>query len=79
MPANRPSINSKCELCGSGRLNRFTSEIGLHFPGLKGLDKPIVWVFPEILVCLECGVAEFAVPEKELEVLRDQAPAEGAG
>ena len=52
--------------------------MALHFPGLDGLNKPIVWVFPKISVCLDCGLAEFIVPEKELEVLRTGAPVEGA-
>ena len=30
---------------------------------------PLVWVFPEVLVCLDCGVAVFAVPETELGAL----------
>ena len=30
---------------------------------------PAVWVFPELAVCLECGIAEFAVPEAELRLL----------
>jgi hypothetical protein len=37
-------------------------EIAIHFPGVKGLEKPIVWVFPEVSVCLSCGNAEFVVP-----------------
>ena len=56
----------------------FTSEIALHFPGIGGLNKPIVWVFPKISVCLECGQARFMVPERELEFLRTGAPVEGA-
>lgn len=45
--------------------------MGIRSPGLKGLDKPIVWVFPELLVCLDCGMAEFVVPEAELRVLAE--------
>lgn len=56
----------------------FTGEVAIHFPGLQGLDKPIVWVFPEISICLDCGLAEFLVSEKELEVLRTGTPVEGA-
>jgi hypothetical protein len=43
--------------------------MGIHSPGLKNIDKPIVWVFPEIVVCLDCGAAEFAVPEAQLRQL----------
>lgn len=57
-----------CHHCESTRKS-FTSEIAIHFPGLDGLNKPLVWVFPEVKVCLNCGTAEFVVPEKELRVL----------
>jgi hypothetical protein len=50
-------------------------EIGIHFPGLKGLDKPIVWVFPKLKVCFECGLTEFEIPEGELRALKDSASA----
>ena len=32
------------KLCGSDKQSKFTAEIAIHFPGLKGLEKPIVWV-----------------------------------
>jgi len=41
----------------------------VHFPELKNIDKPVVWVFPELVVCLDCGSEEFAVPEAKLRVL----------
>jgi hypothetical protein len=41
----------------------------IHFPGLKNIDKPVVWLFPEVVVCLDCGNAEFAVPEAEVHLL----------
>jgi len=50
------------------------SEIGIRFPGLKNIDKPVVWVFPELVVCLDCGTAEFAVPEAELGNLQKAMP-----
>jgi hypothetical protein len=37
-----------------------------HLPGFNGLEKPTVWIFPEILICLDCGFAECAIPESEL-------------
>jgi len=41
----------------------------IHFLGLKNIDKSVVWVFPKVVVCLDCGTAEFAVPEPELRLL----------
>jgi hypothetical protein len=43
--------------------------MSIHFLGLKNIDKPVVWVFPELVVCLDCGTAEFAVPQAELRKL----------
>jgi hypothetical protein len=58
-----------CKSCGSVNPKKFSAEMGIHFPELKDIDKPVVWVFPEIVVCLDCGTAEFAVPEAELREL----------
>ena len=63
--------------CGSSHKS-FNAEIAVHFPGLDGLKKPIVWVFPKVEVCLSCGAAEFVVPDKELTVLRTGKLADGA-
>jgi hypothetical protein len=70
--------NPRCESCRSENQKAFTAEIAIHFPGLKGLNKPTVLVCPQITVCMDCGVARFALPEKELQVLRTGAPVEGA-
>jgi len=67
-----------CKGCHSNNQSAFNGEIAIHFPGLKGLDKPIVWVFPKLAVCLECGFTQFTVPERELSVLMHGAPVEGA-
>lgn len=66
-----------CKLCGSDGQGKFQAEIAIHSPGLKGLDKPHVWVFPKILVCWNCGNAEFAVPETELRLLEKSDAAAG--
>jgi hypothetical protein len=67
-----------CKQCACDNQSSFTGEVAVHFPGLKGLDKPIVWVFPKLLVCLHCGLTEFTVPEKELSVLVRGTAVEGA-
>lgn len=45
--------------------------MNIHFPGMKGLDKPTVWAFPKLLVCLDCGFTEFQVEESELRLLAE--------
>ena len=59
----------RCKLCGSVNQRKFTAEIGIHFPGLNKIDEPVTWVFPELVVCVDCGIAQFAVPEAELRLL----------
>jgi hypothetical protein len=67
-----------CKSCGSTNQSKFTGEIAVHFPGLKNIDKDVVWVFPELVVCLDCGTAEFAVPEPQMRLLaRGDAAAAG--
>lgn len=68
----------KCKQCASESLKSFSAEVAIHFPGLEGLNKPIVWVFPKMVVCSKCGFAEFNVPEKELSVLVEGKIVRGA-
>lgn len=67
-----------CRSCGSVKQMNFIGEMGIHSPGLKNVDEATVWVFPQLIVCLDCGTAEFVVPETELRLLakRDAAEAE---
>jgi hypothetical protein len=58
-----------CQSCQSDEKRVFNGEIAIHFPGLKGLDMPIVWIFPKVTICSKCGFAEFEIPERELRVL----------
>ena len=62
-------VGIPCKSCGSINQKKFSAEMGIHFPEVKNIDKPVVWVFPEVVVCLDCGTAEFAVPEEELRQL----------
>jgi hypothetical protein len=58
-----------CKWCGSDKQRRFIAEVVIHFPGLASLNKPAVFVFPELFLCLNCGKAEFVVPENDLRTL----------
>jgi hypothetical protein len=67
-----------CKSCSSENQRKFTSEINIHFPGLKNLDRPTVLVFPKLLVCMDCGFTEFAIPEAELQRLGKDTAARGS-
>jgi len=59
-----------CKKCGEPEQNQFEAEITIHFP--ESLNEP--WrapllVFPKLLICFQCGRAEFTVPEAELASL----------
>jgi hypothetical protein len=68
-----------CKCCGSDSPGNFPAEIAVHFPGLKGLDKPHVWLFPMLVVCLNCGHTEFAIPERELRLLKGDVTGQSGG
>jgi hypothetical protein len=61
-----------CKQCSSDHQSTFSTEVNIHFPGREGLDKPTVWVFPKVLVCLDCGLAEFVFPKNELHALVEE-------
>jgi hypothetical protein len=62
-----------CKSCQSENERQFSGEVAIHFPGLKGLNKPIVWVFPKLAICLGCGFVKFSIPETELRGLAEAA------
>lgn len=66
-----------CRSCGSEKLGNFTSEICIHFPGLRNVDMPGVFVFPGITICLNCGMAQFVIPTAELHLLAKRKTATG--
>jgi len=68
MPAQS---SSHCRSCQSANQSTFNGEIAIHFAGREGWEKPLVWVFPKLLVCLNCGFTEFAVPNAELQRLAE--------
>jgi hypothetical protein len=51
----------RCPKCQSAKQAELTAEMIIHFSGLTNLDKPGVWVFPKLLVCLDCGFSSFTV------------------
>jgi hypothetical protein len=70
--STRGELIVACKRCSSENRKKFNAEMNLHFPGREGLDKPTVWLFPEVVVCLHCGLAEFSVPEAEVVKLAEE-------
>src|SRR5437667_1636158 len=80
MPSNRFRASTiklevplPCKLCHSVQQSNFKTEINIHFPGPKNLNKSSVWAFPTLLVCLNCGFTEFVLDRRELARLRDDS------
>ena len=69
------SVRMVCKRCSSDRQSEFTSEMNLHFPGYEGLTKPTVWLFQKVVICLNCGFAEFTVSQTDLPQLKDSEAA----
>jgi ribosomal protein L40E len=68
-----------CKSCSSDNLRKFATEVAVHFPFSENTFKAHVYLFPEILVCLKCGNAQFAIDEDHLRLLaEDNAAAAGA-
>ena len=55
-----------CPSCLSSNQQEFPAEINIHFPGRTNWTQPTVWVFPKILVCLDCGASLFTTSKDEL-------------
>jgi hypothetical protein len=60
-----------CESCRAGSQVEFPSEINIHISSLKNRATPGVLVFPNLVVCLDCGFTQSTLSEKELNLLRE--------
>jgi hypothetical protein len=63
-----------CLSCASHNQAEFSSEMVIHLTRLKNADNPGFFLFPKILVCLDCGFSRFSVPEDELALLAAGTP-----
>jgi hypothetical protein len=73
-----------CRSCQSEKQTEFTAEMIVFFSRLYNLDEPGVWVFPKLLVCLDCGLSLFTIPETKRRLLTsctriDESRARGEG
>jgi hypothetical protein len=65
----------RCTFCGSDNVGKFGAEIAIHFLGLKNINKPHVYTSADLVVCLNCGTAQIAIPEPQLGQLAKGAAA----
>jgi hypothetical protein len=67
-----------CTSCGSENLGKFRGEIAIQSFWLEIPDETPVFLWPELAVCLDCGVARFAVPARDMRMLAAKATAAAA-
>lgn len=68
----------KCLSCHSSNQSVFPGELSIHFPGLEGLDRPTVWAFPQLLVCLDCGFTQFTLSSDQVRELKSDSRSNAA-
>jgi hypothetical protein len=61
-----------CTLCESPDRRVFTAEMNIHFPGRENLDKPTVWAFPPVIICVNCGCGELMLHDEPLRQLKER-------
>jgi hypothetical protein len=52
-----------CRVCSSEKQSTFATEVAVHLPGLS---TPHIFLCPQVVVCMDCGFTEFAIPEADL-------------
>src|SRR5258707_13696793 len=63
-----------CPSCRSKNQAEFSSEMVVHLSGRENLDKPGVWVFSKLSICLDCGFLQSKIPASKLAQLAASAP-----
>jgi hypothetical protein len=58
-----------CKRCSSANLETFATEVAIHRHPPADLDHGALFLYPEILVCLDCGFAEFVIPRDDLPAI----------
>ena len=67
-----------CKVCKSENTQKFEGEVTASLPDLKSLQVPSIYVCQSVLVCLDCGFAEFVIPASELQAFNKGKVASGS-
>jgi hypothetical protein len=75
-PLGNPTVfgegcEMSCKRCVADNLKDFNAELGIHFPGYQGLSKRLVFAYPKLTICTNCGFVEFELSEEGRRQLRD--------
>jgi hypothetical protein len=66
-----------CTRCLSLHETELNTEINFHLHGLANMDDSGIFVFPKVLVCLDCGLSQFVVEEQELAQIVERSARRG--
>jgi len=67
-----------CVSCDSVNVRVYPAELNIHYPGLEGLDRPTVWAFPQLVVCLDCGYTHFTLSDDQVRELKSDSRSDAA-
>jgi hypothetical protein len=56
---NNDKVAMPCTSCTSGNQREYPAEVKSHLSGLRNSKNLGVFVFPRLLVCLDCGYSSF--------------------
>jgi hypothetical protein len=73
-----PEVSVACSSCRSDAVKVFASEINIHFLEPENATKSIL-TFPKLLICLNCGLADFLLTGEDLQSLRETCSLSGLG
>jgi hypothetical protein len=59
-----------CPSCQSSNQSEYPVEMAIHFPGRENLCRSHLFIFPTVLICLDCGFSRFITPETDLRLAR---------
>jgi hypothetical protein len=64
-----------CSSCGLENQQQLRSEMVIHFPGSRNLNRPAVLAFLNLRFCVDCGAKKLVIPEAVLRRLGTDAAA----
>jgi hypothetical protein len=62
-----------CSSCAASHLVELNAEVGMHFPGLKGMEIEPILAYPKLRVCLYCGSIQSDLSAEELSRVKEGA------